>query len=147
MRLTSSAFREGGSIPAKYTCKGTDTQPPLEFHDVPRVAKALALVVDDPDAPVGLWTHWTVWDLAPTMKGIPEGAGVVGHGIEGLTTEKKIGWHGPCPPSGTHRYFFRLYALNQQLGLTRGAPIDAVKAAIKAHTIAAAELMGTFAKS
>jgi hypothetical protein len=146
MDISSPAFSPGAAIPAKYTCKGADTQPPLVFHDVPRAAKALAVVVDDPDAPVGLWTHWTVWDLAPTMPGIAEGAGVVGHGVEGTTTAKTIGWHGPCPPSGTHRYFFRLYALNQQLGLPRGSSLDAVKSAVKAHTIAAAELMGTFTR-
>lgn len=146
MRLTSSAFQPGKPIPATYTCKGKDCSPALAIHDVPAGTKALALIMDDPDAPVGLWTHWTVWDLPATTTTISEGADITAlGGIEGTTTAKTIGWHGPCPPSGTHRYFFRAYALDAKLGLPRGAPIETVKAAIKAHSIATAELMGTFA--
>ena len=146
MRLSSPVFQAGKPIPADFSCKGADRSPPLDIADVPPKAKALALIVDDPDAPVGLWTHWTVWDLPVTATRLPAGADIVTMGgEEGMATNRKVGWHGPCPPSGVHRYFFRAFALDAPLGLPRGATIDAVRKAIKEHTLASAELMGTFA--
>jgi hypothetical protein len=145
MRLTSPTVQPGQAIPARFTCKGANKSPALRFEDVPDDAKALALVMDDPDAPMGLWTHWTVWDVPPRASTWPEDApSATFGGVEGTVSNKKVGWHGPCPPSGTHRYFFRAFALDAPLKLPSGAPVDDVRAALKRHTLASAELMATF---
>lgn len=147
MRITSSAFRQGEPIPAEFTCKGTDASPPLEIAGVPPGTKALALVMDDPDAPKGTWTHWTWWDFpASTMrigKGVEEKR--VG-GVVGTTSDGSLGYHGPCPPSGTHRYVFRVFALAAPLGLREGADVESVWKALALRSAAWGELMGTFTK-
>jgi Raf kinase inhibitor-like YbhB/YbcL family protein len=147
MQVSSPSFAAGASIPARFTCKGRDVNPALAISDIPVGTKALAIIVDDPDAPVGLWTHWTAWDLQP-LASIAEAANVAGvGGVEGTTTAKTIGYHGPCPPSGTHRYFFRIHALSGRLGLPRGATRGELDQALKGRVLAEASLMGTFTKT
>lgn len=109
MRLTSSAFGDGGRIPAKYTADGDDISPPLYIESVPERTKSLTLVVDDPDAPVGTWDHWVIWNIPADTKEIKEG--ISPEGISGRNGWGRLGYGGPAPPSGTHRYIFKLYAL------------------------------------
>ena len=144
MKVTSTAFTEGGNIPSKFTCDGSDTSPPLKVEGAPAEAKALLLVVDDPDAPSGLFTHWLVWNFDPKSGSIPEGSAP--GGTEGKNDFGKTGYGGPCPPSGSHRYYFRVYALDQPLNLKSGARRKEVDAAMKGHVIAQGELMGRYAR-
>ena len=121
MELKSSAFEAGGMIPKKYTCDGPDASPPLNWSDVPAKAKSLALIVDDPDAPMGTWVHWVAWNIPPDARSLDEGVpkkDSLPNGMkQGTTDFRSIGYGGPCPPSGTHRYFFKLYALDTALNL------------------------------
>jgi Raf kinase inhibitor-like YbhB/YbcL family protein len=145
LAVTSSAFAEGKPIPARFAHDGPS--PPLSWTGAPMGTKAWALVVDDPDAPRGTWTHWTAWDLPASVWKLPEGADVASlGGVEGTTSAGTTGYHGPAPPSGTHRYLFRLYALSQPLGLPAGSDVARVRAAMAGKVLAEASLMGTFAK-
>ena len=148
MKLTSSAFTEGNMIPRKYTCDGGDASPPLTWRDAPAGAKSLALICDDPDAPAGTWVHWVLFDLPPILTGLqeavpPDKAPKIG-GTHGTNSWRKIGYGGPCPPSGAHRYFFKLYALDAQLSLGNNATAKEVQAAMKGHVVAEAQLMGRY---
>lgn len=143
MNITSEAFEHGSSIPVDYTCDGENVNPPLQFGDVPDEAKSLALIMDDPDAPTGLFTHWLVWNMAPDIGKIAERS-TPATGLQGTNDFKESGYGGPCPPSGTHRYFFRLYALDQELDLAEGADRHALDAAMDGHVIDSAELMGIY---
>ncbi len=152
LTVTSTAFRQGGEIPAAHTCEGKDTSPPLAFSGVPAGARSLALVVDDPDAPDPnaprmTWVHWVLHDLPPSATGLAEAVKQLPPGTrEGLNDWKRTGWGGPCPPIGRHRYFFKLYALDAALG-DLGTPTKAkLEAAMKGHVLAQAELMGTYQK-
>lgn len=148
MRLLSPAFIDGESIPDRYTCDGDDLSPPLEWSGVPEDCRSLALIVHDPDAPRGDWVHWVLYDIRPGIASLPEGrAGASPRpegSVEGPTDNRKPGWGGPCPPSGTHRYVFSLYALDTVLGagpaLARGELLDAMEG----HVLAQADLMGTY---
>ena len=150
MKLTSTAFSEGGMIPAQYTCNGPDVSPPLNWEDVPERTKSLALVADDPDAPVGTWVHWVLYNLPadsrelqedlPKTKVLPNGA------IQGTNDFRKIGYNGPCPPGGTHRYFFKLYALDELVDLNPGARKKDLLDAMKGHILAECQLMGKFSR-
>lgn len=141
MRITS-VFNPGENIPVKYTCEGVDINPVIRILDAPEGTKSFALIVDDPDAPVGLWTHWTVWNIPSETTVINEGAGI---GIEGITSAKSAGYHGPCPPRGpSHTYRFKLYALDAMLALGRGATVAQLEDAIKGHVLAMAELDGEY---
>jgi Raf kinase inhibitor-like YbhB/YbcL family protein len=149
MKLFTSAFSEGALIPAKYTCDGEDVSPPLEWSDVPPDAVALALVVDDPDAPRGVFVHWLLFDIPATEHGLTEGIGITapeaGGGRQGRNGFGKLGYGGPCPPSGTHRYYFRLFALDGPLNLRSGVGRDDVETAIRARRIVAqSQLMGRY---
>jgi hypothetical protein len=150
MKLTSSAFSEGAMIPAKYTCVGDDFSPPLTWSDVPAGAKTLALIADDPDAPVGTWVHWVAFNLPSTSDGLPEGIKgekqLAAGGIQGTNSWRRTGYGGPCPPSGTHRYFFKLYALDTALSLGNNATAKDLQAAMKGHILAETQLMGRFKK-
>ena len=133
MRIESSAFSAGARIPPKYTCDGPGPSPPLAFGGVPRAAKALALTVEDPDAPSGTFTHWVVWNMPPQTAGVAEGGRPPG--IEGKNDFGNNGWGGPCPPSGEHHYIFTLYALDAQVADRNG---------IAPHAIGKAQLVGTY---
>src|SRR5215210_2709323 len=116
--LTSPAFTANGAIPSVHTCDGRDLSPALAWSGVPPAAKSLALIVDDPDAPRGTWVHWVVYNLPPSATGLPEGAGsgaLLAGATSGRNDFKRTGYGGPCPPSGSHRYFFKLYALDAVL--------------------------------
>src|SRR2546423_845199 len=143
--LSSPAFQAGGTIPDQFTCKGANLNPPLQFSGIPAGAKSIALIVDDPDAPGGLFSHWVVWNIDPVTtqigeKSIPAGA------VQGTNDFGKPGYGGPCPPSGTHRYFFRIFALDRELDLPVGAKRSQLDTAIKSHVIAKGELMGRYAR-
>ena len=144
MKITSSAFQEGGSIPSKFTCDGGDTSPPLQIAQVPSGAKSLALVVDDPDAPSGLFTHWMVWNISPQTNIIAEGS--TPKGVHGTNDFGKFGYGGPCPPSGTHRYYFKIFALDRELDLPPGTKRSQLDAAMKGHIVAQGELMGRYSR-
>lgn len=138
MELTSPAFAAGEPIPAAHTCDGADRPPPLAWSDVPAGTRALALIVDDPDAPRGTWLHWTIWNLPVEPHDLP------GAAPQGMNDFGNVGWGGPCPPSGTHRYFFRLFALDAPLDLPGGATRAELEGAMQDHVLAQAELMGTY---
>lgn len=144
MKITSPAFQEGGNIPSKFTCDGGDTSPALHIADVPSGAKSLALVVDDPDAPSGLFTHWMVWNISPQTATVGEGSAP--KGVQGANDFGKSGYGGPCPPSGTHRYYFKIFALDRELNLPAGARRGQLDAAMKGHVVAQGELMGRYSK-
>jgi Raf kinase inhibitor-like YbhB/YbcL family protein len=150
-KLTSSAFADGGAIPAKYTCDGGDTSPPLAWSGVPAGAKSLALVVDDPDAPDPkapklTWVHWVLYDIPPTATGIGEGAKPPAGTREGVNDWARTGYGGPCPPIGRHRYFHKLYALDTLLPDLKRPSKSQLEAAMHGHVIAEARLIGTYQK-
>jgi len=142
IKVFSSAFESNGTIPRKYTCNGDNINPPLEFEGIPEEAESLVLIIDDPDAPMKTFTHWIIWNIEPVAKieedSIP--------GVEGINDFRKIGYGGPCPPSGVHRYFFRVYALNRQLELKAGAGRKELESEMIGHIIAEGELMGKYGK-
>jgi len=144
MKIASSAFQEAASIPSKFTCDGPDASPPLRISDVPSGAKSLVLIVDDPDAPGGLFTHWIVWNIPPQTGSIAEGSSP--KGVQGTNDFGKSGYGGPCPPAGTHRYYFRIFALDRELDLPFGARRAQIDDAIKGHVIAQGDLMGRYSR-
>lgn len=148
MILESPAFGEGVSVPRRHTCDGEDLSPPLCWREVPKGAVTLALVMDDPDAPGGTWVHWVVFNLPASTPELPEASsGSLRSGaVEGTNSWNRSGYGGPCPPSGTHRYVFRLYALDTSLDLDASATATDVTAASKEHVLAEARLMGTYAR-
>ena len=152
LELKSSAISSGGDIPRKHTCDGPDVSPPLEWTSPPAGTKAFALVCEDPDAPSGLWVHWVLWGIAPTASTLPEGvnqAPTLPDGSrQGRNDFGKVGHNGPCPPRGkTHRYFYRLYALDAVPSLEPGATRQQLLDAIKGHILGQAELMGRYSRS
>jgi hypothetical protein len=140
MKLTSPAFGDKQEIPSDYTCDGANSIPPLEISGVPANAKSLALVMDDPDAPAGTWDHWVVWNIAQTTTLIESEP----DGMPGKNSWGKTGYGGPCPPSGSHRYYFKLYALDTMLNIPAGSNKASLLSAMKGHIIAEASLMGTY---
>lgn len=151
-QIKSSAFNADGNIPSKFTCQGADISPALEWNGAPEGTKSFALLVHDPDAPrSGGFTHWVAYDIPPDAKNLPEnvakGGSLPGGGTQGKNDFGKSGYNGPCPPSGTHRYYFRLYALNRTLDLRPGASKEELEKAIRGHVLAEAELMGKFSKA
>ena len=144
MKITSSAFQQGGNIPSKFTCDGANTSPSLQISDVPSEAKGLVLIVDDPDAPSGLFTHWTAWNISPQTSTVAEGS--TPKGVHGTNDFGKSGYGGPCPPSGMHRYYFKIFALDRELDLPAGAKRGQLDAAMKGHVVAQGELMGRYAR-
>ncbi len=146
-QLTSPAFADGGPIPARYTCDGADTSPPLAFEGLPPKTRALALIFDDPDAPQGTWTHWTWWNLPAASAQLDEGADVAALGaLVGQNSWNRTDYGGPCPPSGTHRYRFHAYALGAALDLPAGAAVADLRALLERHSLADAVLTGTFSR-
>lgn len=144
MNLFSPAFEEGEAIPTQYSRQGGDKSPPLHIEDVPEEAKSLVLIMDDPDAPSGTFTHWILFNVSPTTRDIREDSPPV-MATQGRNSWNQVGYGGPQPPSGEHRYFFRLYALDTVLSLSRGANRAEVDAAIEGHAFDEAEYMGRFA--
>jgi hypothetical protein len=151
LEIVSRAFAHGKSIPDKYTCNGENVSPPLTWRDVPHAAKELVLIVDDPDAPSGTFVHWLLYNVSPSESELDEGisggtetlANGAGQGVNGF---RRIGYAGPCPPSGTHRYYFHLYAVDSNLNLPPGVNRDKIDQAMKNHVLEEAELMGYYAK-
>jgi len=143
MQITSPAFAHNESIPKKYTCQGEDINPPLTISDIPQGTVSLTLIHDDPDAPMGTWDHWLIWNIKPVAE-IKENSVP---GTQGKNSSGKSCYGGPCPPSGTHRYFFKLYALDCEIALSEGANKSDLEAAMANHILAQAELMGLYCKS
>jgi len=147
--LKSGAFQANQVIPRKHTCEGTDLSPALEWSEPPSGTAAFALIVDDPDAPVGTWVHWVIYELPPELRRLKEGiaaAEALEDGTkQGVNDFRRVGYGGPCPPPGApHRYFFKLYALNQKLGLRSRATKQQVVDAMKGHVLAEAQLVGVY---
>ncbi len=142
MEITSPAFEHHQPIPKKHTCEGEDLSPPLLFRDIPKGTKSLVLIVDDPDAPSGTFDHWLTWNIPPDHLRLDQGE----HGpSEGLNHFGGVGYRGPCPPKGpTHRYFFKLYALDRQLSLPEGSSKEQLEEALEGHILGKAELVGTY---
>jgi len=145
MKIRSPAFQEGGTIPEKFSKNDQNVNPELRIEGVPAEAKSLALIVDDPDAPVGLFTHWLVWNIDPKTTEIAEKSVPKG-GSQGTNDFPGSGYDGPQPPSGTHRYYFKIFALDRMLDLKSGAKRREVDAAMRGHVIAQGELMGRYSK-
>lgn len=152
MDITSSAFDHGDAIPKRHTCDGEDLSPPLAFSDVPEGTESLALIVDDPDAPGGIFVHWILWDLSPSTTELPEGVSGDAKNPEGITCSQgknhfdDVGYRGPCPPGGTHTYRFTLYALDSKLELGLGAERDDLDEAMGGHIIEEARLIGRYGR-
>lgn len=148
INVGSAAFTEGGMIPKQFTCDGADISPPLSWSTLPEGTKSIAIIVDDPDAPAGMWVHWLVYNLPPDLKGLPENVPaqktLANGGMQGMTDFRRIGYGGPCPPSGTHRYFFKVYALDSILDLYPGAIKKRLLNAMEGHILAEGELMGKY---
>ncbi len=149
MELTSTAFTNGAAIPAKHTCDAKNVSPPLKWSGVPAGTKSLALIADDPDAPVGTWVHWVLYDLPATTtelsEDVPKSQYLAGGAKQGLNDFRYLGYGGPCPPPGKpHRYFFKLYALDTVLDLKPGLKKKDLESAMQKHTLGEAQLMGTY---
>jgi Raf kinase inhibitor-like YbhB/YbcL family protein len=145
MKITSSVFSQNSPIPSKYTCDGENISPPLQFSEVPEEAKSLVLICDDPDAPSRVFVHWTLWNIDSETREIGEGR-VPAEATQGVTDFGQVGWGGPCPPSGTHRYFFKLYALDTTLEIPYQAKKEDIEKVMKGHVLAQAELIGTYSR-
>ena len=152
LELKSDAFVNGQSIPAKYSCVGKNISPALTWSDPPAGTQSFALIVDDPDAPVGTWVHWVLFNIPADERSLPEDLPVTGKNVDpnaiyfGKNSSGNTRYDGPCPPSGTHRYYFKLYALDSLVDLLPGATKDELLKAMQGHILAQGELMGTFSK-
>ena len=148
IKVTSSGFEDGGLIPAKYTCDGADISPPLGWEGVPEGTKSIALISDDPDAPMGTWVHWVLFNLPGQTRelaeNIPHDRTLPSGAKQGTTDFRRVGYGGPCPPSGTHRYFFKLYALDAEIALTAGANKAQLLKAMQGHILAQGQLIGKY---
>jgi Raf kinase inhibitor-like YbhB/YbcL family protein len=146
--LESSVFAPGGAIPARYTCDGDDMSPPLSWGEPPAGTRSFALIMDDPDAPMGVWDHWLLYNLPAEARSLLEGVPAVPEladgGLHGKNSWGRADYGGPCPPSGEHRYFFKLYALDAPLDLAPGADKQTLLQAMDSHVLAEAELMGVY---
>ena len=148
MELKSSVFENNGKIPSKYTCDGDNINPQLSISGVPKNAKSLVLIMDDPDAikPAGkVWDHWIVFNIPPETKEIPESQEP--QGVQGITSFGRLGYGGPCPPDAEHKYIFKLYALNTELDLNKGVTKKEVEAAMQEHIIEKTELIGMYERN
>lgn len=143
LAVTSTAFSNGSVIPSRYTCEGEDINPPIEISEIPEDVKSLALIVDDPDAPGGTWLHWLVWNI-PVIRHVKEDHAP---GTQGLNDFGRTRYGGPCPPSGTHRYFFRVYGLDEPLNLKPGATRHELEQIMGNHVLAYGELIGLYKRS
>lgn len=149
IEITSSAFEDGGFIPARYTCEGEDLSPPLKWANVPGDSRSLAIICDDPDAPAGTWVHWVIYDISPTLSELPEGippSQITPDGAkQGVNDFRRTGYGGPCPPpGGPHRYFFKLYALDIEPGLPAGSSKADLLRVMEARVLGEGQLMGLY---
>jgi Raf kinase inhibitor-like YbhB/YbcL family protein len=148
--ITSTAFTEGSMIPQDYTCDGEDISPPLAWSGVPDGTKSLALICDDPDAPMGTWVHWVLFNIPVPMNGLPPGVPskkIPDHGAKhGRNDFGSLGYRGPCPPGGMHRYYFRLYAVDTEINLDSGIAAPQLLRAMEGHVVAEGQLMGTYGR-
>ena len=151
IKIKSSAFEQGGMIPKKYTCDGEDISPPLAWSDAPASSKSFALINDDPDAPAGTWVHWVIYNIPGDSKELPEAVPVKKNlengAVQGINDFRKIGYGGPCPPGGTHRYYFKLYALDTALSLQGDVTKGRLLESMKSHILAEGQLMGKYNRS
>lgn len=143
MKLTSPDFEPSEKIPVKFTGDGQDINPNLEISGVPENAQSLVLIMDDPDAPVGTWVHWLVWNISPDLTGIKENS-VPENSVQGKNSWGRNDYGGPMPPSGTHRYFFKIFALDVELDLSEGASAEDLERAMQGHILDKAELIGLY---
>jgi len=143
LKISSPVFENNGYMPEKYTCDGKNSNPPLVIENVPSKAKSLALIVDDPDAPRGTWVHWVLWNITPETKEIKENAVTTG-ATQGLNDFRIHDYRGPCPPSGTHRYFFKMYALDTILNLNSSATKTDMEKAMQGHILEQAQIIGLY---
>ena len=145
---TKFILEEGGMIPAKYTCDGDNISPPLKWEQIPKGTKSFALISDDPDAPAGTWIHWVMWNIPAESNGLPEAVPAAAQlpdgSKQGVTSARSHGYHGPCPPSGTHRYYFKIYALDMMFDLPDNLTKQDLIAAMKGHILAEGALMGKY---
>jgi len=150
MEIQSTAFENGSLIPPEYTCDGQNISPPLSWKSIPTDTKSLALICDDPDAPVGIWVHWVLFNLAAETTGLPEQVQTVKQldngALQGVNDFRKIGYGGPCPPGSTHRYFFKLYALDTLLDLPAGTSKAGLEHAMRGHILEETQLMGRYSR-
>ena len=150
LSITSTAFKQGERIHSKYTCDGSDVSPGLEWSDVPDSTRSFTIIADDPDAPVGTWIHWVFYNISGETRTLPEAvppdANLPDGSRQGKNSWGRLGYGGPCPPGGTHRYFFKLYALDTVLELPSGVSKDDLLKAMKGHILAEAELMGLYSR-
>lgn len=150
MNIVSTAFENEGNIPSKYTCDGENISPQLRWDEFPEGTKSFALIADDPDAPAGTWVHWVIYDIPSSVNTLPEGVPsdekLSFGAVHGTNDFKKPGYGGPCPPKGVHRYFFKLFALNEMLDLKPGLTKKSLLSKIKGHVIAEAQLQGNYSR-
>jgi Raf kinase inhibitor-like YbhB/YbcL family protein len=150
IELKSRVFKNDGMIPEKYTCDGDDISPPLSWDSVPEETESIAVICDDPDAPMGTWVHWIVYDIPPETRELKENVTpereMDNGGVQGMNDFKKIGYGGPCPPSGTHRYFFKIYALDSRMRLNPGATKSQLLIAMEGHILEKGELIGKYSR-
>jgi Raf kinase inhibitor-like YbhB/YbcL family protein len=148
LQLTSSAFSEGEMIPTRYTCDGTDVSPDLSWSGAPEGTKSLALICDDPDAPMGTWVHWVLFNIPPSVSSLPAeisaDATLENGARHGTNDFRRLGYGGPCPPGGTHRYYFKLYALDAELDLDSGITKAQLLEVMQDHILVEGQLMGTY---
>jgi Raf kinase inhibitor-like YbhB/YbcL family protein len=142
LTVQSVAFANNGHIPPKYTCEGENVNPPIEISDLPEETKTLAIILEDPDAPGGDFTHWLLWNVSPTE----EIAENTNQGITGINDFGKTGYGGPCPPTGAHHYYFKIFALDKELNISAGENKAALLASMNGHILATGELVGRFKK-
>jgi len=148
IQLTSTAFSDGAMIPKRFTCDGEDLSPPLSWSGIPAETASLALICDDPDAPVGTWDHWVLFNIPASATGLPVNvpakATLADGSVHGNNSWGRLGYGGPCPPGGTHRYFFKLYALDIELNLKSGATTSQLVKAMEGHILDQGQLMGNY---
>lgn len=150
LRIKSSAFDEGGTIPEEYTCDGENVSPEISWSGTPAETKSFALICDDPDAPAGTWVHWVIYNIPGSENGLHEGVSadkkLYNGTMQGLNSSGETGYDGPCPPGGTHRYYFKLYALDTTLNIQGNVTKDVLLEAMKGHLLAQGQLMGKYTR-
>lgn len=150
IQLTSTEFKQGGMIPRKFTCDGENISPELSWNNIPDSTKSLAIITEDPDAPMKTWIHWVIFNIPPSIHKLPEHVPTLkkleSGALQGTNDFRNIGFGGPCPPSGTHRYFFKIYALDSMLSLKAGSTKPELEKAMKSHILAEGELMGRYTR-